>query len=136
MSDAPRRSGCVWTSCCLAACLWAASAASATAQDLAKTSDSLMRFTGPRWSLIRPARDFQGGCAVGFLSFRFDPTGYFIFNNRVRGAWWIDELGNLKLRTREGVRFTLLVEGNTLRPTRNLPFPFLNRTSLFQRCPA
>jgi hypothetical protein len=38
----------------------------------------------------------------------------------------------LKLRTRDGLGFTLIVEGNTLRPNKNLPF--MKRTVLFQRC--
>ena len=116
--------------------LWVgASAATVAAQekeDPAKVADVLARFTGPRWSMIRPPRDFDGGCVIGFLSFQFSPTGYFVYNNRVRGAWWIDELGNLKLRTRDGLRFTLIVEGNTLRPNRDLPF--IRRTALYQRC--
>jgi hypothetical protein len=94
---------------------------------------ALSLFTATRWSMIRPARDFEGGCVVGFLAFQFSPTGYFVFNNRIRGSWRIDELGNLKLRTRDGILFTLLVDGSTLRSTVNLPF--LRRTDLYQRCP-
>lgn len=102
--------------------------------DLSATTgaDALTRFTGPRWAMIRPPRDFDGGCAIGYLAFTFSPTGYFIYNNRVKGSWRIDEIGNLKLRTRDGLAFTLLVEGNTLRVNRNLPF--VRRTELFQRC--
>ena len=96
--------------------------------------DAMQRFTGPRWSQIRPDRDFNGGCVIGFLAFQFSPTGYFVFNNHVRGSWRVDEIGNLKLRTRDGVVFTLIVEGDTLRPTRNLPF--MKRTFMYQRCPA
>ena len=90
-------------------------------------------FTSTRWSMIRPARDFEGGCVVGFMAFSFSETGYFVFNNRVRGSWRIDELGNLKMRTRDGTQFTLLVDGDTLRTYVNLPF--IRRTDLFQRCP-
>lgn len=97
-------------------------------------TDTMMRFTGPRWSQIRPDRDFNGGCVIGFLAFQFSPTGYFVFNNHIRGSWRVDELGNLRLRTRDGLVFTLVVEGDTLRPTRNLPF--MKRTFLYQRCPA
>jgi hypothetical protein len=102
--------------------------------DLQSGADAITRFTGPRWSLIRPARDYEGGCVVGFLAFQFSQTGYFVFNNRVRGSWRVDELGNLKLRTRDGVSFTMIVEGNILRPAKTLPF--LSRTDLYQRCPA
>jgi hypothetical protein len=91
------------------------------------------KFTAARWSQIRPGRDFEGGCVVGFLAFQFSPTGYFSFNNHIRGSWRVDELGNLKLRTREGIPFMLIVEGDTMRTTTNLPF--LKRTDLYQRCP-
>jgi hypothetical protein len=97
-------------------------------------TDAMMRFTGPRWSQIRPDKDFNGGCVIGFLAFQFSPTGYFVFNNRIRGSWRVDELGNLKLRTKDGITFTLVIEGDTMRPTRNLPF--MNRTFQYQRCPA
>jgi hypothetical protein len=100
--------------------------------DLSGDADATARFTGPRWSMIRPSRDFEGGCVIGFLAFQFSPTGYFVYNNHVRGSWRVDEIGNLKLRTRDGLVFTLVVDGNTLRPTRNLPFA--KRTDLFQRC--
>ena len=90
-------------------------------------------FTATRWSMIRPNRDFEGGCVVGFSAFQFSQTGYFVFNNHVRGSWRIDEIGNLKLRTRDGILFTLLVDGQTLRATSNQPF--LKRTDLYQRCP-
>jgi hypothetical protein len=122
----------------LALCLCLSEGSEGAAQaggslDLSSTGvDAATRFTGQRWAQIRPPRDFEGGCVVGFLAFRFDATGYFIYNNHVRGAWWLDELGNLRLRTRDGVRFTLIVEGNTLRPNKNLPF--MKRTDLFQRC--
>jgi hypothetical protein len=97
-------------------------------------TEAMTRFTGPRWSQIRPDKDFNGGCVIGFLAFQFSPTGYFVFNNRIRGSWRVDELGNLKLRTKDGVTFTLVVEGDTMRPTRNLPF--MKRTFQYQRCPA
>lgn len=93
----------------------------------------LTRFTTARWSMISPDKDFEGGCVVGFLAFEFSPTGYFTYNNRIRGSWRIDELGNLKLVTRDGQRVTLLVEGDTLRPSRN--FAFLKRAELYQKCP-
>jgi hypothetical protein len=107
--------------------------APAHAQPTDPDAPVVTHFTTSRWSMIRPARDFEGGCVVGFLAFSFSDTGYFVFNNRVRGSWRIDELGNLKLRTRDGTQFTLLVDGETLRTYVNLPF--IRRTDLFQRCP-
>jgi hypothetical protein len=118
---------------CGYACLGASSAA-AQAMDRSQDGNLSLRFTAVRWSQIRPSKDFEGGCVIGFLAFRFDPTGYFIYNNHIRGAWWIDELGNLILRTRDGLRFTLIVDGDTIRPNKNLPF--MKRTFMYQRCPA
>ncbi|HKU41652.1 MAG TPA: hypothetical protein VJR89_26020 [Polyangiales bacterium] len=91
------------------------------------------RFTKARWSQIYPDKDFEGGCVVGFLAFQFSATGYFIYNNHIKGAWRVDELGNLKLRTREGLRFTLMVDGNTLRPSQDVA-GVLKRSTTFQRC--
>jgi hypothetical protein len=119
--------------CAGAALLTVVSAHAQQSSDSDPNGPATAHFTATRWSMIRPNRDFEGGCVVGFLSFQFSQTGYFVFNNRIRGSWRIDELGNLKLRTRDGVLFTLIVEGSTLRPTVNLPF--LRRTDLYQRCP-
>ena len=93
----------------------------------------ITRFTRARWSMINPDKDYEGGCVVGFLAFEFSPTGYFSYNNHIRGSWRIDELGNLKLRTRDGVRFTMIVDGTTIRP--NQTIQFLKRSDVFQRCP-
>jgi len=101
--------------------------------DIDPAATKLERFTATRWSLISPDKDYEGGCVVGFLAFQFSPTGYFTYNNRIHGSWQIDELGNLKLRTRSGVRFTLLVQGTTLRPSQTVAF--LKRSHLYQRCP-
>jgi hypothetical protein len=105
----------------------------AMVEGLDLNGEAARRFTGPAWSLVYPDRDYQGGCVIGFLSFRFSPTGYFVYNNRLRGSWRVDEMGNLLLRTRDGLKFTLIVEGNTLRPVENLPFA--RKFYQFQRCP-
>jgi hypothetical protein len=101
--------------------------------DIDPNADLIKRFTGPRWSMIVPDKDYEGGCVVGFLAFLFSPTGYFTFNNKIRGSWRVDELGNLKLRTRDGLAFTLLVSGDTVRSNKTIQF--LSRTMIFQRCP-
>jgi hypothetical protein len=103
------------------------------ALDIDPNADFIKRFTGPRWSMIVPDKDYEGGCVVGFLAFAFSPTGYFTFNNRIRGSWRLDELGNLKLRTRDGVLFTMLVDGRTMRSSKTITF--LSRTMIFERCP-
>jgi hypothetical protein len=102
-------------------------------EDIDPNSDVMKRFTTTRWSMIVPDKDYEGGCVVGFLAFQFSPTGYFVFNNRIRGSWRVDELGNLKLRTRDGILFTMLVDGQQIRSTRTIEF--LSRTMIFQRCP-
>lgn len=96
-------------------------------------ADYIKRFTATRWSMIIPDKDFEGGCVVGFLAFAFSPTGYFSFNNKIRGSWRVDELGNLKLRTRDGILFTMLVDGQQMRPSKTIQF--LSRTQIFERCP-
>jgi hypothetical protein len=105
----------------------------ATIEGYDVNGEAMRRFTGPAWSLVFPDRDYQGGCVIGFLSFRFSPTGYFVYNNRLRGSWRVDEMGNLLLRTKDGLKFTLIVEGTTLRPVENLPFA--RKFYQFQRCP-
>jgi hypothetical protein len=102
-------------------------------QDVDPNADVIRRFTTTRWSMIVPDKDYEGGCVVGFLAFAFSPTGYFAFNNKIRGSWRIDELGNLKLRTRDGLLFTMLVDGQSMRSSKTIPF--LSRTMIFQRCP-
>jgi hypothetical protein len=96
-------------------------------------ADVMRLFTTTRWSMIVPDKDYEGGCVVGFLAFAFSPTGYFTFNNKIRGSWRIDELGNLKLRTRDGLLFTMLVDGQSMRSSKTIQF--LSRTMIFQRCP-
>jgi hypothetical protein len=92
------------------------------------------RFSGSYWSQVYPKRDFDRGCAVGFLSFDFQPTGYFIFNRKVAGSWQVDELGNLKLRTKQGEVLKLVVHAETLEATSDLGL--VKRAYLYQKCPA
>lgn len=85
------------------------------------------------WAMTLPERDFAGGCVVGFLAFKFLPNGYFIYNNRISGWWRLDLVsGNIRMRTREGLRFLLAKEANELRVPQNTPF--LRRGNLFQKC--
>jgi hypothetical protein len=69
---------------------------------------------------------------MGFDAFEFSPTGYFIYNNRVHGSWRIDTLGNLDLRTRDGLKFRMVVSGSELMPTADTPF--LKRANLYRQC--
>jgi hypothetical protein len=85
------------------------------------------------WAMVLPERDFAGGCVVGFLAFKFLPNGYFIYNNRISGWWRLDtKSGNVRMRTREGQRFVLIKDADTLRVPQNLPF--LRRGNQFQKC--
>lgn len=118
----------------LLSCGWlSALPAGAQEQKMDPNTDVNRKFTQTRWSMIIPDKDYEGGCVVGFLAFSFSPTGYFVFNNRIRGSWRIDELGNLKLRTRDGVPITMIVDGQTMRSNKTIDF--LKRTMIFQRCP-
>lgn len=103
------------------------------ALDWDPNSPAVLRFSSTRWSLSYPDHDFEGGCVVGYRAFQFSPTGYFVFNNRVRGSWRLDELGNLKLRTRDGTRFTLVADSAGLRPVQDLGF--VRRGQLYGACP-
>jgi hypothetical protein len=120
---------CVWL---FGSLMWMGVADAQQSGPLDPGADAMNRFVGPRWSMIRPPKDFDGGCVIGFYAFQFSSTGYFVFNNHVRGSWRVDEIGNLRLRTRDGLTFILIVEGNIIRPARNLPFA--KRTWQFQRC--
>ncbi|HEX5658205.1 MAG TPA: hypothetical protein VFX59_13465 [Polyangiales bacterium] len=85
------------------------------------------------WAMTLPERDFGGGCVVGFLAFKFQPNGYFIYNNRISGWWRLDtKSGNIRMRTREGLRFLLTKEGDTLRVPQNTPF--MKRGNMFTKC--
>ena len=99
-----------------------------------ETPAAIARFAGTYWSQIYPSRDYDRGCAIGFLSFEFQPTGYFIFNRKITGSWRIDELGNLKLRTKQGETLKLIVNNDTLQATSDLGI--VKRANLYQKCPA
>lgn len=89
-------------------------------------------FANTRWAMQVEGIELNDECVVGFWTFVFSATGYFTYNNRVRGSWRVDELGNLRLKTREGLKFTLFVEGTVLRPAANLGFVLRRQT--FRRC--
>jgi hypothetical protein len=91
------------------------------------------RFSGTYWSQIYPKRDYDRGCAIGFLAFEFQPAGYFIFDRKVTGSWQVDELGNLKLRTKQGEVLKLVVHSDTLEATSELGL--VKRAYLYQKCP-
>lgn len=105
-------------------------AADDVADDPAGLGD--LRFTEALWSQNYPDRDYLRGCTDGFLAFEFSPTGYFIFDNRLNGSWRQDELGNLVLRTRDGRRFRLVVDGDSLRLPQDQAIG--RRGTQFQKC--
>jgi hypothetical protein len=116
--------------------LLAASAGKAQTADSADNpipQDAATRYGGSYWAQVYPNRDFQRGCVIGYLAFEFSPTGYFIFNRKVTGSWRVDELGNLRLRTRDGARLLLTVTNDMLMPTSNLGL--IKRANLYQKCP-
>jgi hypothetical protein len=137
-----RRRGALWAlarfvlaTLCAGSALWFApgsGSADGDGLDWDPSSPAVLRFTSARWSLIYPDRDFEAGCISGYLAFEFSPTGYFVFNNRVRGSWRIDELGNLKLRSRDGTRFTLIVDGAGLKPVQEVGL--LRRGQVYWLC--
>lgn len=129
-----------WTRGALVAVLALAAttvANNANAQDTTVNGDAesnAARFSGGYWSQVYPKRDYDRGCAVGFLAFEFQPTGYFIFDRKVAGSWQVDELGNLKLRTKQGQVLKLVAHSGTLEATSDLGL--VKRSYLYQKCPA
>ena len=116
-------------------CPWASYSSAQESKGTAQeTPNAIARFAGTYWSQIYPSRDYDRGCAIGFLSFEFQPTGYFIFNRKITGSWRIDELGNLKLRTKQGETLKLIVNNDTLQATSDLGI--VKRANLYQKCPA
>lgn len=72
-------------------------------------------FHNTRWSMVFPEVDFEGGCTQGFFTFRFSPTGYFVFDNTLQGSWRVDPARNIQLKSRQGQKFTLRIrEDNQL----------------------
>lgn len=85
------------------------------------------------WAMTLPERDFAGGCVVGFLAFKFQANGYFLYNNRISGWWRFDLATNkVRLRTHQGKPFMLSLEGDVLKVPQNTPF--LKRGNEFKKC--
>jgi hypothetical protein len=118
----------------LAALLWSAWPCSqGSAQELdpeQPTGDAA--YVDTRWAMSLPDRDPMDACVGGFWTFHFFRNGYFVYSNKVRGVWRVDQLGNIRLKTRDGVALTLLVSGTTFRP--NATVTFVKRSNVFQRC--
>jgi hypothetical protein len=68
----------------------------------ATTAPTIDTFTAHYWAQISPNFDYLNGCSTGYRAFIFTADGYFIYNQRVHGAWRIDQQGNLVLRTKQG----------------------------------
>ncbi len=118
--------------------IWGASgwmifaAASANAQP-ADEDTHADRFTNRYWSQSRPDRNYLNGCVTGYRAFMFSDNGYFVFDRRIHGSWRLDQLNNLILRTRDGVRIRLIFDQQqTLSPSANVAF--LRRDERFQEC--
>lgn len=109
-------------------------AAQPAVEDPDEDADGLgdLRFTEAPWSQNYPDRAFERGCVDGFLAFEFSASGYFIFDNRLNGSWRQDELGNLVLKTRDGRRFRLVVNGDQLVLPQD--FSIGRRGTQFQKC--
>jgi hypothetical protein len=90
-------------------------------------------YASTRWVLQRPGQDPTDACVGGFFTFQFSPTGYFVYNNHIRGSWRVDGLGNIRLKTSKGQLLMLLANGSTLRAPGNVGF--LLKKNVFERCP-
>jgi hypothetical protein len=69
------------------------------------------RFVGRYWSQSRPALNYQFGCDTGWHSFRFNALGFFIYDGKVSGHWWLDHASNVGVLTNAGERLVLLFDG-------------------------
>ena len=72
------------------------------------------RFVARYWSQIRPNLHFQYGCDTGWHSFNFRPDGYFVYDGKIAGHWWLDHLDNISLQTNGGERLELFYDGQSL----------------------
>ncbi len=70
------------------------------------------RFVGRYWSQIRPNLNYQYGCSTGWHAFKFRADGYFVYDGKVTGAWWIDHLGNVAVLTKTGQKQLLFYDNH------------------------
>jgi hypothetical protein len=71
------------------------------------------RFVGRYWSQSRPALNYQYGCDTGWHSFSFSAQGFFLYDRRISGHWWLDHASNVGVLTNEGERLTLIFDGSS-----------------------
>ncbi len=123
----------VWRQLGLVVALSSSALAQDQKLDVQLDDPELSELANTVWAMTLPERDFAGGCVVGYLAFKFQPNGYFIYNNRISGWWRLDTATNrVRMRTKEGKTFFLAKEGNTMRSAQNLPF--LRRGNEFTKC--
>jgi len=72
------------------------------------------RFVARYWSQNRPDLHFAYGCDTGWHSFSFRTDGFFIYDGKVAGAWWLNHLNNIDVLTNNGERMELFYDGNNL----------------------
>jgi hypothetical protein len=70
------------------------------------------RFVARYWSQARPNLNYRYGCETGWHSFGFRNDGYFLYDGKIAGAWWIDHLNNVEVRTNAGERMELFYDGD------------------------
>jgi hypothetical protein len=83
--------------------------AGAAALDVRKIDKE--RFVARYWSQSRPNLHYAYGCDTGWHSFSFRTDGFFVFDGKVAGSWWIDHLRNIGLVTNDGERVVLFYDG-------------------------
>jgi hypothetical protein len=70
------------------------------------------RFVTRYWSQNRPNLHYTYGCDTGWHSFSFRPDGYFVYDGKVAGSWWIDHLNNVYVLANNGERLELFFDGD------------------------
>jgi hypothetical protein len=99
----------------LAAALAAVSvrAAPAEATRERERNVTVERFTSRLWSQNRPNLHYDYGCETGWHSFNFRLDGYFLYDGKISGHWWIDHLSNVVVQTNAGERMELFFNGDS-----------------------
>ena len=124
--------GCVKFSCAL---LCACSSVAMAADPVEEES----MFTSGYWSQVQPAQNFEYGCRTGWRAFRFGTQGYFLYDGRISGHWWLDHGRNVRLWTSDGQVLILFFDGGgTLMKRRLDAAPassvFGTELRLYRRC--
>lgn len=98
----------------MAACCCVAGVMNAGATIVNGQKVDQQRFVSRLWSQNRPNSHFEYGCDTGWHSFSFRTDGFFLYDGKIAGFWWINHLYNIDVQTNTGERMELFYDGNSL----------------------